>query len=529
MKNKIFYGILILIIIFSLTGVIILNKTNKKETEIADPESNLYKNAIGDITNYHSKKIIMYVFYGNGCKKCEEMDSYIEEITKDFKEYVEIKRYEVWDNEKNSNIYMDVAKHFKIEEENYEIPLIVIGENYFTGSTNNAKLELKKTLNDSISSTYNIFNNLKYKDVVKGNNDKLTLYLFYGKECPHCEDERKLLDDLQKRYSDYLTIELYETWHNNDNAGFMQTVKNNLNVTSKGVPFTVIGEDYFSGYSDTIGKKIESSIIKYIKVLNPDYDLDEALVVDENTEDIPFLGKINVKNASIITMTIILGFIDGFNPCAMWVLIFLIGMLFNMEDKKRMWILGYTFLFASSIFYFFAVFFLDVIVGYMTVKIIRYLIGVVGIIGGLYNLYKYYTEPKDGCSTTSNTEKKKIMTKIRKFTSEKNIFLALIGVIVLAVSVNLVEIMCTTGFPTIFVSILELNNITGVTKIIYLLVYILMYMIDDLVVFIVSMVTLEVTGISTKYNRLSHLVGGILMVLIGILLIFKYEWLMFNF
>ena len=121
------------------------------------------------------------------------------------------------------------------------------------------------------------------------------------------------------------------------------------------------------------------------------------------------------------------------------------------------------------------------------------------------------------------------MTKIRKFTSEKNIFLALIGVIVLAVSVNLVEIMCTTGFPTIFVSILELNNITGVTKIIYLLVYILMYMIDDLVVFIVSMVTLEVTGISTKYNRLSHLVGGILMVLIGILLIFKYEWLMFNF
>ena len=83
MKNKIFYGILILIIIFSLTGVIILNKTNKKETEIADPESNLYKNAIGDITNYHSKKIIMYVFYGNGCKKCEEMDSYIEEITKD--------------------------------------------------------------------------------------------------------------------------------------------------------------------------------------------------------------------------------------------------------------------------------------------------------------------------------------------------------------------------------------------------------------------------------------------------------------
>jgi len=204
-------------------------------------------------------------------------------------------------------------------------------------------------------------------------------------------------------------------------------------------------------------------------------------------------------------------------------------MLFNMKDKKRMYILGYTFLLVSSIFYFFAVFFLDIIIGYMAVKVIRYLIGLVGILGGAYNLYKYFNDPKDGCSTTSNSKRKKIMERIKKFTSEKNLLLALIGVILLAVSVNLVEIMCTTGFPTIFVSILELNKIVGIEKIMYLLIYIIMYMIDDFVVFIVSMVTLEITGVSTKFNRLSHLIGGILMILIGILLIFKYEWLMFNF
>lgn len=365
----------------------------------------------------------------------------------------------------------------------------------------------------------------------------INIYLFHNESCTHCQAEIEFLEELSKTRE--ITLYKYEVSQSRDNQKILTEVRDLFKNKENLVPFTIIGSETFTGFNSVTKSKILETIDYYdqndycdktgvyLKKV-PACEVNDSK--DTSSEfDLPIIGKVDAKKFSLPIISVVIGLVDGFNPCAMWVLIFLIGMLFNMEDKKRMWILGYTFLFASSIFYFFAVFFLDVIVGYMTVKIIRYLIGVVGIIGGLYNLYKYYTEPKDGCSTTSNTEKKKIMTKIRKFTSEKNIFLALIGVIVLAVSVNLVEIMCTTGFPTIFVSILELNNITGVTKIIYLLVYILMYMIDDLVVFIVSMVTLEVTGISTKYNRLSHLVGGILMVLIGILLIFKYEWLMFNF
>lgn len=533
-SNKIFYIVLGCIILVSLLGIFILKKVStNNENILVEPISEVYNNEIGKIANYKSEKIIIYLFYDESYQTYEEELTFLDDMLTKYDKYIELKKYETSKNEDNNNLSKKVQNHFNID--NGSVLLTIIGNQSFIGFNDKVKEVMEDRIIDSISSIYPDFikEDTKYNDIVgpllNEETDKITLYLFYGKECPHCEDEMKFLKDIEKKYKDYLIIKKFETWHDTNNNDLLLKVKEKLGVTDKGVPFTVIGEDYYSGYADSTGKKIESSIIKYIKINYPEANIDEELVVDKNTEEIPFLGSINVKNASMITISIILGFVDGFNPCAMWVLLFLIGMLFNMKDKKRMYILGYTFLLVSSIFYFFAVFFLDIIISYMAVKVIRYLIGLVGILGGSYNLYKYFNEPKDGCSTTNNTKRKEIMNRIKKFTSEKNLLLALVGVILLAVSVNLVEIMCTTGFPTIFVSILELNNITGMTKIFYLLIYILMYMIDDLVVFIVSMVTLEVTGISTKFNRLSHLVGGIIMILMGLLLIFKYEWLMFNF
>ena len=99
----------------------------------------------------------------------------------------------------------------------------------------------------------------------------------------------------------------------------------------------------------------------------------------------------------------------------------------------------------------------------------------------------------------------------------------------LAVSVNLVELACSAGLPAMFVEILSLNNLKSFEYSMYMLLYIIMFMIDDIVVFIIAMTTLKVTGISNKYTKYSHLVGGIIMILIGILMIFKVDWLMFNF
>ena len=105
----------------------------------------------------------------------------------------------------------------------------------------------------------------------------------------------------------------------------------------------------------------------------------------------------------------------------------------------------------------------------------------------------------------------------------------MIGIIGLAISVNIIELACSSGFPAIYTQVLVLNNLSSIEYFLYILLYIVFFLFDDILVFAIAMKTLQVTGISTKYNKLSHLIGGILMIIMGILLFFKPEWLMFNF
>ena len=107
--------------------------------------------------------------------------------------------------------------------------------------------------------------------------------------------------------------------------------------------------------------------------------------------------------------------------------------------------------------------------------------------------------------------------------------LALGGVVILAISVNIVELACSSVFPATFAEILAVNNVTGIMKIIYLLIYTLFYMIDDLVVFTIAVATSQLSTASSKYGKYSSIVGGIIMLLVGLLLIFKPAWLMLNF
>ena len=99
----------------------------------------------------------------------------------------------------------------------------------------------------------------------------------------------------------------------------------------------------------------------------------------------------------------------------------------------------------------------------------------------------------------------------------------------LAAGVNLLELLCSLGLPVVFTELLSLNNIKGIAKIVYILIYVFFFLIDDLLVFFIAMKTLKIKAISNRYTKYSHLIGGIIMVLIGLLMIFKYEWLMFNF
>ena len=371
--------------------------------------------------------------------------------------------------------------------------------------------------------------------------EKVNLYLFHSETCMHCQAEIEYLNKLKEEY-DNLKIHLYEVDSHKDNAEKMIKVKEKLKIDSPNVPFTVIGNYYYIGFSDGIGDGIKELIEKYseeketdmVKPILEDKEVPNIKMLNGEIKTINFLGKeINPGTLSLPVLSIILGTIDGFNPCAMWVLIFLISMLFNMKDRKKMWCLGITFLVTSAVVYLLFMFaWLGVTTKLLTsVSWFKILIGLVALIGAFINLRSFYRSIKNGtgCEVVDNKKRKNIMTKIKKITTEKSFILALIGVMILAASVNVIELACSAGIPVLFANILALNNLTNLQISLYVLIYIFFFLIDDIIVFVVAMLTLNIKAISTRYTKYSHLIGGIIMLIIGLLMLFKPSWLMFNF
>ena len=389
------------------------------------------------------------------------------------------------------------------------------------------------------------------------NKNLVNIYLFYSDSCPHCKSEKELLNELMDEY-DNIRLYKYEIGDSN-NSKLLDDIADMLETTVTGVPFTVIGNKVYKGFSyenskpkfiatieyfstyeyqDIVGEYIGGIELPKYSNANENTSSENIPNINEYIEDygnvkidIPLIGTVNTKNLTLPVISILIGLVDGFNPCAMWVLLFLISMLISMKDKKRMFIIGITFLLSSALIYLlFMVAWLNVASLLLTINYVRTIIGLIAIGGAIFNLTSYLKHRKDnGCTVVNDKKRNKIFARIRKFTEEKNLLLALIGAILLACSVNIVELACSAGLPVMFIEILSLNNLTIIQEIVYIALYMLFFLLDDLIIFFIAMKTMEVTGFSTKYGKLSKLIGGLLLLGIGLLLIFKPEWLMFNF
>lgn len=371
---------------------------------------------------------------------------------------------------------------------------------------------------------------------------QVNVYLFHSNTCSHCKAEIEFLNEIQKEYKN-LKINLYEINDVKENKELMINIKEKLNIDSPMVPFTVIGDYYYIGYNDGVKDGIKNLIEKYTS--EEQYDVIKDIIDGKDVSNFKIkngeinkistvFGEIDPAKVSLPILSVIMGAIDGFNPCAMWVLIFLITMLFNMENKKRMWALGITFLVTSALIYLVFMFvWLGVATKLLTtISWLKLLIGLVALIGAFINLkgfIKSIVKKDAGCEVVDNSKRKKIISKIKKYTSEKSFILAMLGVMLLAISVNAIELACSAGLPVLFTNVLALNDVNFIEKCIYIFIYIFFFLIDDIIVFFVAMFTLNIKALSTKYTKYSHLIGGIIMLIIGILIIFKPEWLMFNF
>jgi glutaredoxin len=394
--------------------------------------------------------------------------------------------------------------------------------------------------------------------------EPVNAYLFTAEGCPHCAKEQIFLKSIQEKYSN-LEIKSFEISKNAQNVLYIQEVAKALGVSAGSVPFLIIGDQPFIGFSEKLSPSVIEAKIKecsenicpdsvakivglgievkkeiksiipleeQISEKNIEVNQTEEIILETESENkmaLPILGEIDIKNFSLPILTIVLAFLDGFNPCAMWVLLFLVSLLFGMKNKKKLWIFGLVFLFTSAFVYFlFMTAWLNLFMFLGFIFWVRLAIGSVALASGYFNLKEFITNPSSGCKVTGSKKRQRIFESLKKIIQEKHIILALLGLILLAFAVNLVELVCSLGLPTVYTQILALSDLTKLQYYLYLVFYVFIFILPAFIVFAISAFTLQLTGISTKYTRLCHLIGGIIMTILGLLMIFKPEWLMFG-
>lgn len=378
--------------------------------------------------------------------------------------------------------------------------------------------------------------------VIFGSEKDLNIYLFYGDGCPHCAEEEEWFKTYLEKNKN-IKIHRYEVWYDTDNQEKYSKVHEILNDKSNGIPYLIIGESVISGFDKDLTPERIKNAVEYYSNINykdkvgiylgvvseSESGKDESKYEDTKVK-IPLLGTKEAKDVSIGLSAILIGVVDGFNLCAMWILLFLISMLLGMKNKKRMWILGITFLASSALVYFlFLLSWLNLVVFLNKILYIRVAISFFAVLFGVLQLVNFFFKKDDGCEVVDSKNRKRIIKSIQKIIKEKSFILAVLGIILLAASVNIIELLCSLGLPVMFTQILAINEVSKVGQILYSLLYVLFFMIDDIIIFVIAMKTLEIKAISNKYGKYSHLIGGLIMIIIGVLMVYKPEWLMFNF
>jgi glutaredoxin len=364
------------------------------------------------------------------------------------------------------------------------------------------------------------------------------LYFFWRSGCPHCERESAFLERLRTE-SRGLDVRAIRIDGRRENTELFARVVEQFGIERPAVPLTVVGSRVFVGYRDdaTSGAAIRAAVRECLAVDCPDV-VEWHIVVPAaparppgmpDTLTVPFFGPVSISGLSLPALTVMLAAIDGFNPCAMWTLVFLIGLLVSMRDRWRMWTLGGAFIGASAAVYFlFMAAWLNVLLFLGVVTWIRVAVALVALAGGGYYLREFARNRAGVCPVTAEETRRNFMQRLRDAVVQHSFVFALAGIIVLAFAVNLIELICSAGIPAVYVQVLTLSNLPRAEYYAYLALYVAIFMLDDLLVFFAAMKTMQLAGLSGRYAHYSHLIGGVVLVAIGALLMFKPEWLAFG-
>jgi hypothetical protein len=378
--------------------------------------------------------------------------------------------------------------------------------------------------------------------------ERVDAYLFWGMGCPHCEREIEFLKRLEAE-EPRLRVHYLEVTGNAANRRAFAAAVEKIALDDPAVPLTLVGASAMVGYGsdetsgaelrrmigeclasgcpDTVGPLLQAGAGAGAGAVRALPTVPQRVIPREVS--VPFVGTVAIADLSLPVLTIVLAALDGFNPCAMWVLVFLIGLLVGMQDRVRMWTLGTAFIAGSALVYFlFMAAWLNLLLFMGAVVWVRAAVALVALGGGFYYLREYFRNPDAACPVTAPQARRRVFENLRKLANESRFWLAFLGIVALAFAVNLVELLCSAGIPAVYTQVLALSNLPAWQYYAYLALYILVFMLDDLFVFVVAMKTLQVAGATAGYSRFSHLAGGVVLLAIGALLLLRPDLLMFG-
>ena len=344
------------------------------------------------------------------------------------------------------------------------------------------------------------------------------LEVFVSDSCPHCAKARAYLSRYGAEHPE-VTV-LYRSLERD--AGAPEALVNHsrrAGIWPPGVPTFVVGERVAVGYDNPKQAEQMLSSLLYPQKAEGLSGLDRAV------KGLP--DYLSVDRVGLPLFTLAFGLLDGFNPCAMWVLLFLLSLLVHLRDRGRMaWIAG-TFVLASGLVYYaFMATWLNLFLAIGLSETVRLGLGAVAMVVGVVNV-KDFALPGQGISLSIPAAAKPgLYARMRRLMHARSLPVALVGVCVLALIVNLFEALCTAGLPAVYTAVLSQQGLPPIQHYAYLGLYIVGYIADDALMVSLAVLALSSRKLGVDAGRSLKLLSGAIMLVLGLILLFKPAWLL---
>ncbi|QOC24174.1 thioredoxin [Wenzhouxiangella sp. AB-CW3] len=354
------------------------------------------------------------------------------------------------------------------------------------------------------------------------------MLVFHSDICPHCQAQEPFLDALEAAH-DGLVVQHYEVRQVAEHRQLFRAVAAAHQESADSVPAIFVGGRAWVGDSGLIRRQITAHVEHCLEQGDcPDSTrTDQVFEPGERARDpvafdLPLVGTIDLMVQPLTLSTALIAFVDGFNPCSLWVLTILLALVIHSGSRKRILIVGLTFLAVTASIY--GLFITGVFGAMNLVAMSGWLYPVVAVFAltfALVNIKDYFWFQRGLSFTIDERHKPGIYRRMRDLIRSGRSVTALIGATVLmAAGIAFIELPCTAGFPVIWSGIVASHDVDWLHFTFLLGLYLLIYLAIELVIFFIALATLRVDRFEERHGRILKLIGGIIMLaLAGVLLL----------